>query len=271
MATFAIGDLQGCYTSFQNLLQICGFNPSTDTLWLVGDLINRGPDSAKVLRWLMAHEGSVRVVLGNHDLHALTVYAGFVSAQRKDTLDDLLTAPDRDLLFAWLRQQPLAYAENEYLMIHGGVLPQWSTTQTLALAAEVQEILRSKNYHDFLEKMYGNRPTRWRETLRGMSRLRVITNALTRMRVCSPSGKMNFEFRGKLSDIPSNLMPWFDVPNRKTQNTTLVFGHWSALGLMLRNNLIALDTGCLWGGKLTALRLEDRQIFQVPRAKEDVV
>lgn len=271
MATFAIGDLQGCYTSFQNLLQAIGFNPLNDRLWLVGDLINRGPDSLKVLRWMMANEQAVTTVLGNHDLHALAVFEGFVPAARKDTLNELLNAPDREAVFAWLRQQPLAYAEDNYLLIHAGVLPQWTAAQAVALSAEVQAVLAGEDYRRFLEKMYGNRPTLWHDTLRGMSRLRMITNAFTRIRVCAPDGTMNFEFKGELANVPANLMPWFDVPDRQTQKNTLIFGHWSALGLLLRDDLIALDTGCLWGGKLTALRLEDRQLFQVPRAKADSV
>lgn len=271
MATFAIGDLQGCYTSFHNLLNQISFTPSRDRLWLVGDLINRGPDSLKLLRWLMAHESSITTVLGNHDLHALAVHEGFIPAHRKDTLTELLQAPDRAALFDWLRQQRLAHAEDDYLLVHAGVLPQWDAKQTLALAAEVETQLRGNNYRDFFRRMYGNRPTTWRDDLRGMSRLRIITNALTRLRVCTTDGKMNFEFKGELPDVPTALMPWFDIPARKSRNSTVIFGHWSALGLMLRDNLIALDTGCLWGGKLTALRLEDRQVFQVPRATEDSV
>lgn len=271
MATFAIGDLQGCHTSFLNLLQQIGFSPSRDRIWLVGDLINRGPDSLKTLRWLMTNEHVVTLVLGNHDLHAMAVHEGFVPSGRKDTLDELLQAPDRNLLFDWLRRQRLAYTEDHYLMVHAGVLPQWDARQTMALAGEVEMQLRSSNYRDFLQKMYGNRPTIWRDDLRGMSRLRIITNALTRLRVCSPEGKLNFEFKGELPDVPAGLVPWFNIPKRKSRNSTVIFGHWSALGLMLRDNLIALDTGCLWGGKLTALRLEDRQVFQVPRAKEDSV
>jgi bis(5'-nucleosyl)-tetraphosphatase (symmetrical) len=271
MATFAIGDLQGCYTSFQNLLKQFDFSPSRDRLWLVGDLINRGPDSLKMLRWLMANEDAVTTVLGNHDLHALAVHEGYVSPHRKDTLDELLKAPDRKTLFDWLRKQPLAFAEDQYMVIHAGLLPQWTTTQAVELATEVQDTLRSKDYRSFLEKMYGNRPIKWSNDLSGMSRLRLITNALTRLRVCTPDGKMEFSFKGELADVPPDLTPWFDAPKRKSQDTTLIVGHWSALGLLLRDDLFALDTGCLWGGKLTALRVEDRQVFQVPRAAEDSV
>lgn len=271
MATFAIGDLQGCHTSFQNLLQHIGFSPARDRILLVGDLVNRGPDSLKMLRWLMVNESIVTPVLGNHDLHALAVHEGFVPPARKDTLDELLQAPDRNILFDWLRRQRLAYAEDHYLLVHAGVLPQWDARQTMALASEVETQLRSNNYRDFLAHMYGNRPAIWSDDLHGMSRLRIITNALTRLRVCSPEGKLNFEFKGELPDVPASLVPWFDIPKRKSRNSTVIFGHWSALGLMLRDNLIALDTGCLWGGKLTALRMEDRQVFQVPRAKEDSV
>lgn len=271
MATYAVGDIQGCYTSFSDLLEAIGYSPTRDRLWLVGDLINRGPDSLAVLRWAMQHEAAVEVVLGNHDLHTLAVAEGFVEANRNDTLDELLSAPDRELLLAWLRGRHMAYAEGDYLMVHAGVLPQWSAQDTVALGAEVEQILRGEDYRFFLSRMYGNDPDRWQPELRGMGRLRVITNALTRLRVCSAEGKMDFRFKGELPDLPPGLLPWFEVPGRKSADTTLIFGHWSALGLQLRERLIALDTGCLWGGQLSALRLEDRRLYQVPCAAQDQV
>jgi bis(5'-nucleosyl)-tetraphosphatase (symmetrical) len=271
MATYAIGDLQGCFASFQNLLQEIKFDIDTDRLWLVGDLINRGPDSLAVLRWLRANESSIVTVLGNHDLHAMAVAEGFVEMHRNDTLQELFDAPDAEDLLQWLRNQHLAYGENEYLMVHAGVLPQWNTTQTLALADEVETVLRSQDYRYFLSHMYGNHPNHWQDNLRGMSRLRVITNALTRLRVCNTDGEMDFRFKGKMNDAPPGYLPWFEIPTRKSTDSVLVVGHWSALGLIVRDNLIALDTGCLWGGQLTALRLEDKQVFQVPRAPEDSV
>ena len=271
MATYAVGDIQGCYASFLQLLEETGFNPARDRLWLVGDLINRGPNSLEVLRWMVRHEACVTTVLGNHDLHALAVAEGFVEANRNDTLDPLLTAPDRESLLGWLRRQPLAHAEGDYLMVHAGVLPQWSAQDTVALASEVEQVLRGEDYRFFLSRMYGNEPDRWLPDLRGMGRLRVITNALTRLRVCTPEGRMEFRFKGELKDIPAGVLPWFDVPARHSADVTVIFGHWSALGLQLRDNLVALDTGCLWGGQLSAMRLEDRQLFQVPCAPQDQV
>lgn len=271
MATYAVGDIQGCFTSFTHLLELIGFNPARDRLWLVGDLINRGPDSLAVLRWARHHQDALKVVLGNHDLHTLAVAEGFVAANRYDTLQPLLEAPDRDELLEWLRTRSLAHGEGDYLMVHAGVLPQWDAAQTLALAAEVEAVLRGDDYRYFLSHMYGNQPSYWNEELRGMVRLRVITNALSRLRVCTLDGGMDFRFKGELSNIPSGYLPWFELEGRNSRDTTLLFGHWSALGLMLRDNLVGLDTGCLWGGQLTALRLEDRRVFQVPCAAQDAV
>jgi len=271
MATYAIGDIQGCYTSLTHLLELIGFNPSRDRLWLVGDLINRGPDSLAVLRWAKQHEHALSVVLGNHDLHTIAMAEGFVEPHRLDTVQPLLDAPDGPDLLSWLRTRHMAYAEDGYLMVHAGVLPQWDLAQTLALAGEVEAVLRGDNYRDFLAHMYGNQPNRWHDDLHGMSRLRVITNALTRLRVCTAEGEMDFRFKGELHDIPEGMIPWFELEGRRSADTTLVFGHWSALGFVLRDNLIALDTGCLWGGELTALRLEDRRVFQVPCASEDAI
>jgi len=269
MATYAVGDIQGCFASFQHLLQEIGFNPQADRLWLVGDLINRGPDSLAVLRWVQRHESSVVTVLGNHDLHTLALAEGFVEMHRNDTLQELFGAPDADELLQWLRRQHMAYAEGEYLMVHAGVLPQWDAAQTLTLAAEVEAVLRGQDYRYFLSHMYGNHPNHWQDDLRGMSRLRVITNALTRLRVCSLAGEMNFRFKGEVQDVPPGELPWFEVPGRKSADSVLIFGHWSALGLMLRDKVIALDSGCLWGKQLTALCLEDRRVFQVSCAAED--
>jgi bis(5'-nucleosyl)-tetraphosphatase (symmetrical) len=271
MAIYAIGDIQGCYTSLQQLLRKIEFDPSVDQLWLVGDLVNRGPDSLAVLRWAIAHEKSVITVLGNHDLHALAVYEGFVTAHSLDTLDDLLAASDAPELFDWLRQQRLAYAEGDFLLVHAGLLPQWNKTKTLALASEVESALRSTNYRDFLKQMYGNQPDVWHDDLVGIARLRVITNALTRLRICSSEGKMEFHFKGEPHDVPSGYHAWFDLPTRASLDCTAIFGHWSALGLMLRSNLMALDSGCLWGGRLTAIRLQDRQVFQVACVAEDAI
>ena len=269
MATYAIGDIQGCYSSFQHLLGHIDFNPARDRLWLVGDLINRGSGSLEVLRWVYQYQSSIVTVLGNHDLHALAVAEGFVDSHDSDNLQALLDAPDRDQLFSWLRHQSMIYAEHGYLMVHAGLLPQWNARQALALGAEVEAALRSPDYRDFLAQMYGNLPNHWDEQLQGIDRLRLITNALTRLRVCTLEGGIDFKFKGKLPDVPAGYMPWFDVPERQSADTVIICGHWSALGLQLRENLFAIDTGCLWGGALTALRLEDRQVFQVPCSPQD--
>lgn len=263
MASYAIGDIQGCYHAFQALLERINFDQKSDHLWLVGDLINRGSGSLEVLRWCYAHQDSLTVVLGNHDLHALVVAEGIVAAHKGDTLDALLAAHDSDELLNWLRHQRLIYQEGNHLMVHAGLLPQWTAEQALGYAAEVERVLHGENYLDFLKHMYGNLPDHWRDDLTGFDRLRVITNAATRLRICSATGQMEFKFKGELEDIPVGFMPWFDVPKRATQDTQVIFGHWSALGLQQRENIYALDTGCLWGGKLTAMNIETKAVVQV--------
>lgn len=269
MATYAIGDLQGCFFSFQDLLKKIQFNPAYDRLWFVGDLINRGAGSLDVMRWMLEHQSSVVTVLGNHDLHTLVVAEGFVSAHRSDTIQALLDAPDAPELLGWLRQQPLVHFERGYLMVHAGLLPDWTVDQAVALGAEVQLALQAPNYREFLQHMYGNDPKRWDDGLTGWDRLRVITNAMTRLRICSADGEMEFKFKGELQNIPDGYQPWFELSHRASVNTPIVFGHWSALGLQHKNNVYSLDTGCLWGGHLSAMRLEDRQIFQVPCHPDD--
>lgn len=266
MATYAIGDLQGCYQHFLELLDLTGFNSTRDKLWLVGDIVNRGPDSLSLLRMLRALGEAVVVVLGNHDLHLLAIAAGSAQQKHGDTLQPILDAPDRTTLLDWLRHQRLFYHEDEYALVHAGLLPVWHTEQAVMLAQEVEAIIHSDQFQEFSRSMYGNAPDCWQDTLRGENRWRVIINAMTRMRVCSPEGNMNFSYKGSLSAIPKGLLPWFDIPCRASKDTTIVFGHWSALGLHLMPNLIALDTGCVWQGCLTAIRLEDRKVFQVPCA-----
>jgi bis(5'-nucleosyl)-tetraphosphatase (symmetrical) len=263
VATYAIGDIQGCYHAFQALLARISFNQDKDQLWLVGDLINRGSGTLEVLRWCYAHQNSLRIVLGNHDLHALVVAEGIVSAHKGDTLDSLMVAEDLDVLLTWLRHQPLIYQEGDYLMVHAGLLPQWTAEEALTYAAEVESVLRGKDYLHFLTHMYGNLPTSWNQDLTGVDRLRVITNAATRLRICTLEGEMEFKFKGELQDIPNGYMPWFDVPNRASKDIQVIFGHWSALGLQQRRNVFALDTGCLWGGRLTAMDLNTKAIVQV--------
>jgi bis(5'-nucleosyl)-tetraphosphatase (symmetrical) len=263
MATYAIGDIQGCYAELRRLLEQIRFDPAQDQLWLVGDLVNRGPDSLQVLRFVKSLGDSAITVLGNHDLHLLAVAEGVAKLHRSDTLDELLNAPDRDELLTWLRQQRLFHAEGDYVLVHAGLVPQWSVEQAASLAREVENALRGDDYAVFFDRMYGNTPNCWNDALTGYKRLRIIVNAFTRMRICTPQGEMEFKFKGEIEKIPEGYMPWFDVPKRKSKDAIVIFGHWSALGLKLEPNIIALDTGCLWGGPMTAIRLEDRLLYQV--------
>ena len=263
MATYAIGDIQGCYEPLQQLLQLIQFNPQHDTLWLAGDLVNRGPGSLEVLRWAYQHRDSLRVVLGNHDLHLLAVDAGHGKLHDEDTLHAILDAPDRPILLDWLRRQKLVHCENGWLMVHAGLLPQWTADDAQRLAQEVEKRLQRDDYRDFLAHMYGNKPQHWDEALHGKDRLRLIVNAMTRMRLVTRDGDIDLKFKGELDNAPPELVAWFDAAGRRSADTPIVCGHWSALGLKLSANLCALDSGCLWGGDLTALRLEDRQVLQV--------
>ena len=263
MATYAIGDIQGCYDPLQRLLEQLRFDPAQDKLWFVGDLVNRGPQSLEVLRFVKALGASAITVLGNHDLHLLAMDAGHGRQHKGDTLDAVLTAPDREELLHWLRHQHLAWREDDYLLVHAGVLPSWSVDDTLRLAAEAETALQSDDYGDFFAQMYGNAPSAWSQSLTGMARLRMIVNVLTRLRYCTPDGELDFHQKGAPGTQPPPLMPWFDVPGRQVTEATIIFGHWSALGLIVRHNLIALDTGCLWGRDLTAVRLRDRKVFSV--------
>jgi bis(5'-nucleosyl)-tetraphosphatase (symmetrical) len=269
MKTFVIGDLQGCAHETDLLLQRITDSAGADAqVRFVGDLINRGPDSLGALRRVVAlaeaRPGQVDAVLGNHDLHLIAVAAGVQKLSRSDTLDAILAAPDRDHLLGWLRARPMAMLEHGHLLVHAGVAPQWSAAQTMALAAEVETTLRGRGWLAFLADMYGNEPARWDDGLQGQARLRCIVNALTRMRLCDASGAMDFKEKESASAPPgSKLMPWFDVPGRRSVDATVVFGHWSALGLLVRGDVIGLDSGCVWGGKLTALCLQDHSLLQV--------
>lgn len=263
MAIYAIGDIQGCHEELLLLLDQIHFDRTRDKLWFVGDLVNRGPDSLQVLRLVKSLGNNAITVLGNHDLHLLAVAIGKAEQHRTDTLNEILHAPDREELLNWLRHRPLLHTENGFVLVHAGLLPQWNIKQAGELASEVEKALRSDNYTTFFEHMYGNTPREWNNSLNGYKRLRIITNALTRMRICTQQGEMEFKFKGEVEKIPEGYMPWFDLPKRMSQDATVIFGHWSALGLKITQNIIALDSGCLWGGTLTAIRLEDRKIFQV--------
>ena len=269
MKTYAIGDLQGCAHEAQLLLEHIREDAQGDArILFVGDLINRGPDSLTALRRMKALSessgGRVEALLGNHDLHLIAVAVGAQRVSRSDTLDAILDAPDRDELIDWLRRRPLAMFVDAHLLVHAGVAPQWDAAQTMALAGEVEAVLRGEGWIDFLREMYGNEPNRWDDSLSGMARLRCIVNALTRMRLCEPDGSMDFKHKeSENGPEGSGLVPWFDLPERRTQNVSVVFGHWSALGLVLRPNLVGLDSGCVWGGKLTAVCLDNRALLQV--------
>ncbi len=263
MATYAIGDLQGCFDSLQDLLGETGFNASRDRLWFVGDLVNRGPRSLEVLRFVKSLGDAAVSVLGNHDLHLLMVAEDRAKRHKEDTLGTILEAPDREELLAWLRRLPMMHTEGEYAMVHAGLLPSWTAAQAAQLGREVEQALRGPGWPDLMAHMYGNQPDRWSDSLAGYDRLRVIINAMTRLRICTAGGRMEFSHKGRLEDIPEGYLPWFAVPGRRSAQSTVICGHWSALGLLAEKNLIALDTGCLWGRRLSAVRLEDRRVFQV--------
>lgn len=264
MALYLIGDLQGCHAPLQRLLQKVDFSPSRDTLYLLGDLVNRGPESLAVLRSLSSLGDAAQCLLGNHDLHLLSLWQGVRRAGKRDTAQEVLAAPDAPALIDWLRHRRLALHRQGWLMVHAGVLPTWSTQATLSHAAEVEAVLQSRNQtdlRDFFQAMYGNLPTSWNDALTGTDRLRVIVNALTRLRFCTPEGSMEFESSGGADQAPAGYLPWFDVPGRATYHTPIAFGHWSTLlkgsaeSTRLRSNTLALDTGCVWGGCLSAAKL----------------
>ena len=257
MALYLIGDVQGCDAALGRLLDKLAFSPSRDTLYLLGDLVNRGPDSLAVLRRLVALGGAAHCLLGNHDLHLLATAHGVRKPHRSDTVGDILRATDRSALLDWLRQRPMALQAHGWLMVHAGVLPGWDAAQTLALAGEVETVLRSTDWVDFLRGMYGDQPDHWRDDLQGAERLRVIVNALTRLRFCSAEGVMEFATKNAAAAAPPGFMPWFDVPGRRTAGAPVAFGHWSTLKRVPRADVLPLDTGCVWGGCLTAARLLD--------------
>jgi bis(5'-nucleosyl)-tetraphosphatase (symmetrical) len=260
MANYAIGDVQGCFDELKQLLDKCRFDVKRDRLWFVGDLVNRGPKSLEVLRFVRSLGERALTVLGNHDLHLVTQFEGFERPREDDTFADVCRAPDARTLVDWLRSRPMMHVEGGYAMVHAGLLPQWSVERALALAAEVQAALTGPAYREFLANMYGSEPDQWRDSLSGWDRLRVVVNAMTRMRFCTREGHMEFHAKG--TQPPAGYMAWFDF--RTEGMETFLCGHWSALGLKLRPRLAALDTGCVWGGALTALRLEDRALYQVP-------
>ena len=267
MSIYLIGDIQGCDQAFSRLLATLDFSPSRDRLYALGDLVNRGLESLATLRRLMAFGDSACCLLGNHDLSLLALHAGQRAPHRLDTLDEVLRAPDCAELIGWLKQQHMAVHAHGILMVHAGVAPQWTLHDTLAHAAEVESVLRGPQCDAFLAQMYGNEPARWDDALQGAARLRVIVNALTRIRFCAPDGRMDLKTTGGLQAQPVGMRPWFDLPGRKTADTVIAFGHWSTLGWLDRRDVISLDSGCVWGGCLSALRLgaqgEAHELVQV--------
>lgn len=260
MATYAIGDVQGCFDELRQLLGNIAFG-KPDRLWFVGDLVNRGPKSLEVLRFVRDLGERAVAVLGNHDLHLLSVSEGFARLRADDTIQDVLQARDARELVDWLRTRPMVHAGDAHAMVHAGLSPQWDLAKALALAREVEAALAGPRYRDFLAHMYGSSPDHWHDQLEGWDRLRVIVNAMTRMRFCTPGGRMALAAKG--AKPPPGTRPWYEFRKR---DESIVCGHWSALGLKVRRNVALLDSGCVWGGKLTALRLEDRAVFQVPCA-----
>ena len=263
MASFAIGDIQGCYAQFSRLLEKIRFDPAADRLWLVGDLVNRGPESLQVLRLVRSLGEAAVVVLGNHDLYLLMVDAGFKHRGKDDTLARVLEAPDRGELLDWLAGRAMLHAEGSHVMVHAGLPPGWSVARAHALATEVETVLRGPLRREFLRHLQGDRPECWNDSLDGWERLRFVVNALTRMRFCTPDGRLALRAKGPPQRAPAGTVPWFRVPAPERAGYTVVCGHWSALGYYREEGLIALDSGCVWGGKLTALRLEDGTVWQV--------
>ncbi len=264
MSHYVIGDIQGCYAEFRHLLDVIAFDPAKDLLWLVGDLVNRGPESLAVLRTVKGFGAAAVTVLGNHDLHLLTVAAGHRDAHRQDTLGGILEAPDRDELLDWLRARPLVVRDGDLLLVHAGLLPSWTPATAEMLSAEVAAVLDSPGHDDFLRHLYGDRPARWDSALAGYDRLRVIVNACTRLRFCAADDTMQLAEKRGIAHTPEGYKAWFSHEERKSSDVTILCGHWSTIDLMLAPNVLMLDSGCLWGGTLTALRLDDRRLFQVP-------
>ncbi len=263
MGVYAIGDVQGCADALYALLDRIGFVAESDELWFTGDLVNRGPASVEVLRFVMGLRDRARVVLGNHDLHLLALAAGKGKSHPQDTLGDVLGAPDRAQLLTWLRSRPLLYhdANLGFTLVHAGLLPSWNLGQAQELAREAEVAIQHSEASEFFDHMYGNHPGRWEETLRGWERLRVVINAFTRLRFCDGTGRMDLRHKGAPGTQPAGLVPWFEAADRANRDLRIIFGHWSTLGLWHGQGVIGLDSGCLWGGKLSAVRLDGKIAF----------
>ena len=261
MATLAIGDIQGCYDQLMRLLERARYDERRDVLWFVGDLVNRGPRSLATVRFVKGLGERAITVLGNHDLNLLAVAEGIRKPHRGDTDGDILAAPDREELLAWLRSRKMLHVENGHAMVHAGLLPQWTIAQAAALAREVEAALTAPGYRQFLRDMYGNEPTRWHDGLAGPERLRVVVNAMARMRFVSADGALELTHKTGLDRVPAGYLPWYDAPQRASRDVTILFGHWASHGVLVRDDIVCLDSGCVWGRALTALRLDDRRLF----------
>ena len=265
MATYAIGDIQGCFNSLRQLLDRISFTPAVDKLWLVGDLVNRGPDSLATLRYIKDLGDAVHPVLGNHDLFLLAAAEGIVALRPKDTIHDVLAAEDQTDLVNWLRQRPLHHREDGFFMVHAGLLPQWTIDEAVQYAREVETVLTGSDYRSFLQQLFHNPPSRWSSSLKGIDRLVSIARVFTKLRTCTPNGEMS-NFSGPPDEAPAGFTPWFGIPNRRSRDATIITGHWAALGLHIESDILAIDSGCVWGRRLTAVRLEDRTVHQVDYA-----
>lgn len=263
MTIYAIGDLQGCLDPLKRLLDRLGFEPGVHRLWFTGDLVNRGPDSVATLRFVKSLGEAAVTVLGNHDLHLLAVAEGFQAARRGDTMQEVLDAPDAAELLAWLRHRPLIHHDAGHLLIHAGLPPQWDLDTALACAREVEAVLRGADYRELLRGMYGNEPAEWQDELAGLERWRFTINALTRLRYCTPEGRMDFRDKGAPGTQAAGLVPWFEAPGRKSAGLEIICGHWSTLGQFSRDGVHSLDTGCVWGGRLSALALDTHRFVSV--------
>jgi bis(5'-nucleosyl)-tetraphosphatase (symmetrical) len=264
MATYAIGDVHGCFATLRALLARCGFSPRRDRLWMVGDLVNRGPRSLEVLRWAAAMGDRLVAVLGNHDLYFLARAAGLTERRRRDTLDEVLEAADGAELVAWLRSRPLLHREGDRVLVHAGLYPEWSAENAERLARETEERLRGRDGDRLLQSTLVKRTDRWREGLGAGARARVVLAGMARLRALTAGGRMCTDFSGPPEELPAGCLPWFEVPGRRSAGALVIFGHWAALGLRLAPGLAGLDTGCVWGQSLTALRLDDAAVFQEP-------
>ncbi len=275
MSTYAIGDLQGCYSELQDLLDKINFDETNDQLWFVGDIVNRGPESLACLRFVKSLGTNAKTALGNHDLHLLAIANKVRKPHRKDTFDEILNAEDSKELFDWIRQQPLLVTNTDlnFTMVHAGLPPQWTLEQAKQLAQETESLLQSKQFDDFIHNMYGDQPDTWSDTLKDDDRHRFIINAFTRIRYLDKNGKLDIKENGAPGTQPKSLTPWYAIPERKTKKDKIIFGHWSTVHLGNENNfkqynVYPLDTGCLWGGELTAMRLQDEKLFSVPSQQE---